>query len=42
MGNKDQQIEFISKAIKMNPYVPAYHRNLGAGYYGNKDYNKAI
>lgn len=26
----------------MNPYIPAYHRNLGAGYYAKKDYHKAI
>jgi tetratricopeptide (TPR) repeat protein len=42
MGNRDKQIELISKAISLNPYVPAYHRNLGAGYYSQKEYLKAI
>lgn len=36
LGDQKKQIEFISKAIKINPYVAAYYRNLGAGYYSSK------
>jgi tetratricopeptide (TPR) repeat protein len=42
IGNDQKKIELIDKAIQINPNVAAYHRNIGAGYYSVKEYEKAI
>lgn len=41
-GNFQEKIALTAKAIEINPKVAAYHRNLGAAYYKNKDYENAI
>ena len=42
MGNFEEKVRLTSKAIDMDPKVPAYHRNLGAAYYKLKQYEKAV
>lgn len=37
-----QKVELTSRAIKINPNVAAYHRNLGAAYYKLREYDKAV
>lgn len=38
MEQYHEKIELTKKAIEIEPKVPAYHRNLGAGYYKIKQY----
>lgn len=42
LGDNEQRIQLILKAIAINPNISAFHRNLGAAYYTAKEYEKAI
>jgi tetratricopeptide (TPR) repeat protein len=42
LGNNVLRIEWMRKAVQLNPAVPAYRRNLAAAYYQDKRYEEAI